>query len=326
LDTIGPAAPILAAPANNSYTANQSVRFNWTIVEPGDEWQLMLSYYEDFSSYSLHDTPNDYLDFPSLSEETIYWKVRGKDALDNYGPWSETGIFTIDITSPTVPNPISPSNESISGEALITFEWEPLVDTIAWYRIHVSRFADFSVIYYSPYVEYSDNNFTSSGLFSEGTFYWRIRAVDMAWNVGNWSETWMFTLDLTGPSSPYLSSPDDGEILNDNTPAFVWIAVSDAVEYWLMIDNYADWMYPEVNITTVDTFFTFLSPLPDDQYSWRVKAKDEYGNWGDWSLVRIFTINTSPIPEYGFAIPLLIIVPSVVIIALVIVKKDRVIK
>ncbi|MFX0063075.1 MAG: hypothetical protein ACFFC7_12935, partial [Candidatus Hermodarchaeota archaeon] len=55
------------------------------------------------------------------------------------------------------------------------------------------------------------------------------------------------------------------------------------------------------------------SPLADDTYYWRVRAQDTAGNWGAWSSVWFFTVQTptshstttvtsTTIPTSGFEI------------------------
>jgi hypothetical protein len=324
LDTIGPSAPTLFLPINYTFTSELKPTLYWNDTEDGVEWRIEVDLTEDFLAPDIYTSgTQDYLFLIDLDEGRRYWRVQARDSLGNWGAFSEIWTFMIDLTVPSGPTLIKPSNDTFTNNDIITFQWISLVDTIDWYRIYVSQYADFSDIYYSPYVEDSDNNFTAAVPFTEGTFYWKIRAVDLAGNVGNWSETWIFTLDLTGPTPPELSSPNEGEVLNENIPTLVWVPVSDAVEYWLMIDNVNDWMLPEVNITTTSTSFTISSPLADGYYYWRVKARDEYGNWGNWSSVRIFGIDTIQIPEYNSQIPILIITSSIVLLAVVLLKREK---
>ncbi len=89
------------------------------------------------------------------------------------------------------------------------------------------------------------------------------------------------------PSSPALTSPDDGSTVTTNTPTFSWNAVTDAVEYEFAIDDDAAFGSPAqlYTVTPTDTTVSTTLPeaLPNGTFYWRVRVKDSAGYWSEWS-------------------------------------------
>ncbi|MEM2878942.1 MAG: Ig-like domain-containing protein, partial [Candidatus Hadarchaeales archaeon] len=95
-------------------------------------------------------------------------------------------------------------------------------------------------------------------------------------------------------------SPEDGISTPDNTPTFSWTAVSDIsspVTYHLQVDNDPDFSSPEIDLTGIlENTYTPATGLPEENYSWKVRAVDNAGNEGSWSSVWTFQIDTGPPP------------------------------
>lgn len=110
------------------------------------------------------------------------------------------------------------------------------------------------------------------------------------------------------PPAPTLSSPANGAIINDNTPALTWNAIdssrlpaSPAFTYEIQVDDNSDFSTPLVlagttGILSSITTYTVPSSLPDGTYNWHVRAKQS-ANTGDYSTVAFsFIVNTAPAP------------------------------
>jgi len=94
------------------------------------------------------------------------------------------------------------------------------------------------------------------------------------------------------PSKPSLISPPDDTITDDNTPTFDWSDVTGAENYDLLIDDNPDFSSPEVQVTVPVSTYTSTVKLPDDNYSWKVRARDAAGNISGWSSVWTLLIKT----------------------------------
>jgi len=98
------------------------------------------------------------------------------------------------------------------------------------------------------------------------------------------------------PSAPILKSPADGTITNDNTPTFVWILGLNADTHRLLVDNDSDFTSPIENrpFGPTDNSYTPVpeNSLPDDNYSWKVIARNAVGE--NHSNIWTFIIDTTP--------------------------------
>jgi len=326
LDSTGPAAPTLVLPLNNTYTTDTTPWFEWDILETAIEWQLSVSYQPFFSSWWGYATPDDHFnDTSEFGETTVYWRVRGRDSLWNYGPWSETGVIHIDLTEPISPTITGPLNNTITNQSIVTFDWDYLTDTIDYYEIYVSQHADFSVLYYGPKINDS-NSHISTGPFADGVYYWKLRAVDLAGNVGNWSETWIYEVDTVPPGIVTLLSPANGAVLDTNTPTFSWNPVVGAVLYRLILVFNNDWSSPIIIVDLNET--SFLLPFSiggaANVFYWNVRAIDAAGNIGGYDPAWTFTIDTIVVPEFEMVAPIYVIISALTAITSVIVLKKRV--
>ena len=92
---------------------------------------------------------------------------------------------------------------------------------------------------------------------------------------------------------PILVSPSNTSTISDSTPTFEWLDVSGAVLYELQVDNSSSFTSPEIYQSSLtSSTYTSSSSLSDGTYYWRVRCQDSQGNWGWWSSVCSFTIET----------------------------------
>jgi hypothetical protein len=102
--------------------------------------------------------------------------------------------------------------------------------------------------------------------------------------------------DLTPPATPNLLSPANGAVINNSSPVFIWRSAAEAVCYNIVIKSGTQEIINEVVSDT-----TYIpSELVDGVYSWRVRAKNAAENWGNFSVERVFTINTTPPTPSGW--------------------------
>ncbi|MEW6592520.1 MAG: Ig-like domain-containing protein, partial [Candidatus Hadarchaeota archaeon] len=110
------------------------------------------------------------------------------------------------------------------------------------------------------------------------------------------------TIDYTS-ISPTLTSPANGSFTNDSTPTLDWADVEGAVEYRLYVDNDANFTSLEINAITATSQYTPGSTLADENYYWKVRAKDGAGNTSLWSSTWTFTIDTITPPAPSVVSP-----------------------
>lgn len=95
-------------------------------------------------------------------------------------------------------------------------------------------------------------------------------------------------------SRPTLLSPLQNHITTDSTPSFSWSEVTDASQYDIQFGTNSTFN-PEISSDTVPgQAYTVGSALDDGKYYWRVRARNDLDEPGDWSTPRYFVIDTTP--------------------------------
>ncbi|GAB4029146.1 MAG: hypothetical protein Fur0012_03120 [Elusimicrobiota bacterium] len=140
-----------------------------------------------------------------LISGTVYkWRAAGL-GLGNLGLWSNftAPSFGIDLSSPPAPALVSitPADGSYRNYTNAAFSFESVSDTdgsgVKNYELWLATSSDFTTVFFSSQPVYPSAYV--SGL-SEKTYYWKVRAYDNAGNIGLWSATRSFTVDLSTPS------------------------------------------------------------------------------------------------------------------------------
>jgi len=101
------------------------------------------------------------------------------------------------------------------------------------------------------------------------------------------------------PGAPSLQSPTNGIWIKNNKPTFIWLfsdtdsSTQDAFQWQLDDDNnFSSINYDSGRGTTPTQSFTPSVSLTDGTWNWRVRTRDQDGEWGSYSVSNIFTIDT----------------------------------
>jgi len=135
-------------------------------VSPGDP--TFSSIYDDIVTEQSCWTPTRGYD----DRTNYYWRVAMIDGDTRIGGYSDPLTFTKQYPVTTL---ISPLSGSQVGETP-TFVWSP-VDGAARYRLQVSRYSTFGIIY--DEVETNNTRYTPTRAYETGvTYYWRVAIID----------------------------------------------------------------------------------------------------------------------------------------------------
>jgi len=134
-----------------------------------------------------------------------------------------------------------------------------------------------------------------------GTFYWRVRAINQHGETGSWSNIWKLTEDTVNPSVPVLSTPANGAILR-STPTFYWLAASGANAYQFRYDQEDTFIEPDYTSPFVNSLNHKPPTMAVQLHYWQVRSRDAAGNFSGWSASRQVEIRQS-IP----AVPVLVL-------------------
>lgn len=163
---------------------------NWSAAQPVDDAFDELSEEYIFTTDVLAD-----------GEHTV--QVRATDILGNDMPETDyaSDTFTVDTASPLTPNLGSPTPDSYTNNATPTLDWSDVSDPSGVsYSLQVDDSSDFS----SPVINQTglaSSTYTPTSSLAEGTYYWKVKAVDGASNESDWSSDWSFTITTTAPPS-----------------------------------------------------------------------------------------------------------------------------
>ena len=207
-----PDMPItLNSPIDNVQTTD-GFDFTWTGIE-GATYTIELSATPTFDeiAYSATTESSMYSSYniPSLPNSTsYYWRI--KAAHDNYTTTTSTVGQFITPKKPHLINGLySPNNEETVNSDILFISIKPYVsnnleDYADEVFLEISKTEDFSELYFSGY-QYWDEVVTDDGsytclqrtlpisYFSNGTYYWRIRATKSGYDEAI-SETRLFTV------------------------------------------------------------------------------------------------------------------------------------
>ncbi|MFA6418794.1 MAG: hypothetical protein WCW67_06645, partial [Candidatus Margulisiibacteriota bacterium] len=98
-------------------------------------------------------------------------------------------------------------------------------------------------------------------------------------------------LDTAGPTAPNLVTPANNAYVNNNLTTLIWNAAIDATSG---IANYEMTIDGSIVATLgAATSYAVTGALSDAAHSWRIRARDNAGNWSANSSTWTFTVDTS---------------------------------
>jgi hypothetical protein len=248
--------------------------------------------------------------FHSWSEAGTYSvRVKATDGGGALSGWSDSQEVTIDSlpeSAPSAPTLSSPADGAVISGTSVTFEWDSYPEANKYF-LEVNADPDWAEEGRKFYGEMGELTKEVTDFNDDGTeYYWRVKARNVS-GWGSWSGARSF-INMSEPSAPSLSSPQDGDEVPGTSVTFKWEASEGATKYLLEVNTDPNWgkktskFYGDVgNVTEYkDTGY------PDNvvTYYWRVLAGNEAG-WGPPSSTWSF-INAGPTlisPEDGEAVP-----------------------
>jgi subtilisin family serine protease len=201
------------------------------------------------------------------------------------------------------PIPVSPINDIYVNIPRPRFTWIDTTAANSW-ELQVDLAANFA----SPVLDDStilDTTFVPIADLPEGFLYWHVRAS----NGSIWSEystVGSFFLDSHPPTPPVLTFPSNNGWTNQRRPNFRWQASIDSgsgiYNYFIQVDNDSLFASPWlVNDSTSSISYQPNLDLPiDTRIFWRVRARDEAGNTGNYSTGSFGIDITAPGSPIGF--------------------------
>jgi hypothetical protein len=280
----------LTSPTDNCVLSVQSgtdIQYSW---QPVTGFKYAFNLFEGGTQILTQVIVNEGSYTPSLTYvegETYQWNVQLHDGDTGYGTASSTWTFTIDNTPPGVPTIIGPSGGDTITDSTPTLSWNAVADA-STYDVQVSTSNTFSsTAYAASDLSGTSHTIPAGSALANGTYYWRVQAVDAASNESGWSATASFVVNV--PAAPVLQAPTNGSSTTDTTPTFTWGAVTGVDDYILQYSTSESFTSP-TSVTVGTTTYTPPSAMALGTYYWRVKATLTSGGETAYSTAWSLTI------------------------------------
>lgn len=184
----------LSNPSDNFYTNNGAMVFVWQSLAAADNYDFQLVNVTNSQTIvnSQENLTNTSLSLPSSVINNVnaeyQWKIRAKNSTSQTAFTSRT--FKFDNVLPAQSQNSTPANNStVTANTEISFTWTApadsgVIQSPISYVIEIATDNTFSTILQASDVA---TNSASITLANTGDYYWRVKAKDLAGNVGNYS-------------------------------------------------------------------------------------------------------------------------------------------
>ncbi|HVL96029.1 MAG TPA: hypothetical protein VM266_09225 [Solirubrobacteraceae bacterium] len=197
--------------------------------------------------------------------------------------------------APGAPQPLTPAADAVT-EDVPAFSWRAVRRATA-YEFQLSADSRFGSIVGGDRrgsIRTANTYATVNVRTPDGTYHWRVRAIDARGDAGRWSAARSFTKTWS-PAPKLLGPPDDQPIVYPRDPLVLeWSPVASAHHYLVTLATDRSLASPVAGaraetMRTDGTKLALLRALPDGRYYWAVTPVDVRGHSGRRSAVGSFT-------------------------------------
>lgn len=212
-DTTAPTPVILVTPINSLISNQDSTTFIWhpssDSVSGLKEYTMQYAYGMGFSDGLAETTLTDTSITLALADSNYYWRVMARDTVGNTS-LSVVRYISIDTHDPDVPALASPADNYWTEDSTVVCSWGEVVKKAKGAAVEYVIQLDTNNTFVSPIIEDTTGILLDTFNLSEGKYYWRVMAFDLAGNYGAFSSFRTFGIDTTAPDIQYvLNLPDD---------------------------------------------------------------------------------------------------------------------
>jgi hypothetical protein len=296
IDITPPNTPSLSeGHCGSTWTTHNSPYFTWN--NPGDTGSGVAFYEGSLDDGIPFPVSSPY--HPTLSDGAHTFKVRAVDNVGLRGGWSNIITVRIDTTPP-------------AGVVYINENRQYTTSTSVYLKVEAvdkgsgvkeMRFRNEGESW-GEWQAYTTSPVPWNLPSGDGRKRVYVQFRDFAGNPSGESESYdEITLDTTPPTVPTLSFPNDGWRV-DPKPTFSWIASSDSTSgvagYILEIDTSTSFNSGNLRRYEVTaTSYQLTQELSLGTWYWRVRARDNAGNLGDFGSVRRIIVDRIKVTSGG---------------------------
>jgi hypothetical protein len=203
VDTAAPARPWRSSPPNGYQTENTTPSFDWSNVSDptGVTYRLQIAYDYGFTSLARDNgglVTSDYTltELEALTDGKYYWRVCAVDGLGHQSAWTSGWALTVDTTAPARPWRVSPPHGYETADTTPSFDWSDVSDpTGVTYRLQIAYDYNFtSLVRDKGGLATSDYTLAALEALDNGSYYWRVCAVDGLGHQSTWTSGWLITI------------------------------------------------------------------------------------------------------------------------------------
>ena len=282
VDTVAPAPPVIAAPADGSATNNVRPPISGT-AEPGST----VVVYIDGGAAGITTTNGSggwsYAPTTALADGAHTVAATATDAASNVSARSGAAGFTVDTTAPAPPVITAPADAALTNDST------PTVHGTAEAHDTITVSVDGSSVGTTTADAAGAWSLAPTAALGDGHHTLTATATDPAGNTGAPSLPSGFTIDTTPPAAPVVGSPADGSSTNDVRPP-----ISGTAEANSTVAVYVDGT--PVGTATAGASGAWslaeTAALGDGTHAVEATATDAAGNTGAYSGANTFTVDT----------------------------------
>ena len=310
-----PDAPAVVSPADGTRTSNTAPQLSAKYYESdGNNGTLSFQLCADAACTTVLQGPSTTATLASgatgswtpaaLGDGKYYWQVTATDSASNVSQ-TTTSSFVVDTTPPGAPTLDSPASAARvnSPQLGATFVDSDATDsgTVAFQLCSNASCSSVLASSTSSTVGPGAAVSWTAPAEPDGTYYWRLRATDVAGNPTGWTATRSFVLDTNPPPVPSPTLPADSAYLGAGLTLSGSFTNNDAgdsgtLDFQVCSNNTCSVVIgsgqSSSGLGTGATGSWTASGMAEGANYWRVRAQDVAGNLSAWSAVRSFTYDT----------------------------------
>lgn len=286
-----PVVPTISWPQGGTIVYATATDLNWYVN--GNSTDL---YYEvQFRTAPIADNAVDFttlanvflVNVPLNWATTYYWRVRSRDVTTTSAWSSEATFSTFGIAGANVPIQSWPLDGVTVYQTTQQLSWYLNGPSSGYtYDVEVNGVLD---LVRTGLVA---NNCDYTPLTPGGTYTWRVRS-----NIGASQSAYspLFTFyAYTGfaPMSPLLGSPVNGISLGTSSPELSWFVNSptNSLKYEIQVSENLNFIDPIIINDLNSVSYQMNDLMPNTTYYWRVRSKDNDGNFSSFSKTEVFGV------------------------------------
>jgi hypothetical protein len=284
-------------PKNDVEIFSNVVNFQWTEVDGAKKYRIQV--YSDASRVVLDSlVTKNAISFP-ISKGDYNWKVRAENS-GYTSSYTNTFNFSVKETTDLTNQQVLlsfPEDNFYTNNANIILTWEILsaADKYSFELLKISNGSS-SIVNQQSNLTSPAISLTNSILSSDAEYNWKIKAFNTTNTTNTQFSTRKFYLDTVVPNVATNTLPLNNSLQTINQEInFTWSAPSDSgivlspISYVFETANNSAFNSAEITTRSVSNYQKTFTTAGD--YYWRVKSKDQAGNFGAYSTTFKFTIN-----------------------------------